>query len=84
MLPLLFGRPFDLILILSKVVEKLRERIESDIRKIKKWFGEMKKISLLKFLSICGKGNKSDIPEESLLTLTNKMSRKVMVSAAIL
>ena len=44
----------------------------------------MKKISLLKFLSICGKGNKSDSPEESLLTLTNKMSRKVMVSAAIL
>ena len=30
-----------------------------------------------------GKGKKSGIPDENLLSLTNKMSKKVMVSASI-
>ena len=34
--------------------------------------------------SFYGKGKKSDIPDENLLSSTNKMSKKVMVSAAIL
>ena len=33
---------------------------------------------------VCGKGKKSDIPDENLLSSTNKMFEKVMVSAAIL
>ena len=32
---------------------------------------------------VYGKGKKSDIPDETLLRLTKKMSKKVMVSAAI-
>ena len=34
--------------------------------------------------SFYGKGKKSDIPDENLLSSTNKMSKKVMVSATIL
>ena len=45
----------------------------------------MKKITLLKFLSIYRtiKGEKSDIPDENLLSSTKKMSKKIMTSAAI-
>ena len=32
---------------------------------------------------VYGKGKKSDVPDENLFASTNKMSRKVMVSAAI-
>ena len=32
---------------------------------------------------VYGKGKKPDIPDENLLSSTNKMSKKVMLSAAI-
>ena len=50
----------------------------------------MKKVSLLKFLlnlqnyCVYGKGRKSDIPDENLPSLTNKMFKNAMISAAIL
>ena len=50
----------------------------------------MKKITLLKFLSICrtimyvyGKRKKSDIPDKNFPSSTNKMSKNVMVFAGV-
>ena len=64
----------------------LREKLESNICMIKKRFDKMKKIPLLKFLSICRtivfmvKGKKkSDIPDKNLFSST----KKVRISAAI-
>ena len=65
----------------------LRERFESDIRMIEKTAWQDKKDFTLEVLAnlqkdrIYGKGNKSDIPDENLISLTNKMSKKLMVSA---
>ena len=56
----------------------------------KKQFGKMKKITLLKFLSICrmimyvyGKRKKSDISDKNFPSSTNKMSKNVMVFAGV-
>ena len=68
----------------------LRDKPESNIRMIEKavWQDE-RDFTLevpvnLQNDHVYAKGKKSDIPDESLLSSTNKMSRKVMVSAAIL
>ena len=63
----------------------LRERLEINIRMIEKAVWLKEKISLLKFLSICRMSVYMviNIPDENLLSSTNKMSKKVMVSAAL-
>ena len=54
----------------------------------KKQLGKIKKDFTLEALAnlqkdrIYGKGNKSDVFDENLISLTNKMSKKLMVSAA--
>ena len=67
----------------------LREKFESNIRMIEKtvWQGEKNffpelPVSLQNDRTYA-KGKKSDIPDENLLSLTNMMSKKVMVSVAI-
>ena len=67
----------------------LRETFESNIHMIEKtvWQGENDltrevPVNLWNDL-VYGKGKKSDIPDENLLSSTNKMSKKVMVSAMI-
>ena len=70
-------------------IGSLRERFESNIRMIEKtvWQDE-KDFTLevpLNLQNDCvyGKGKKSDIPYENLLSSTNKISKRVRVSAAI-
>ena len=67
----------------------LRQWFESNILVIEKlvWLDE-KDFSLevpvnLQNDCVYGNGKKSDIPDENLLTSTEKMSKKVLVSAAI-
>ena len=67
----------------------LRERFESNIRMIEKTVWEDEKDFTLEVPvnlqndCVYGKGKKLDIPDENLLSSTSKMSKKVMVSAAI-
>ena len=67
----------------------LRERFESNIHMIKKMVWQDEKGLTFKVSvnpqtdRVYGKGKKSDIPDENLLSLTNKMSKKVMLSATI-
>ena len=67
----------------------LRETFESNIHVIEKtvWEGENDltrevPVNLWNDL-VYGKGKKSDIPDENLFSLANKISKKVMVSATI-
>ena len=67
----------------------LRERFESNIRMIEKtvWqdeknFSPERPVNLQNDRTYA-KGKKSDIPDENLLSSTNMMSKKVMVSVAI-
>ena len=68
----------------------LRERFESNIRMIEKTVWQDEKDFTLEVPvnlqndRACGKGKKSFIPDENLLSSTKKMSKKIMVSAAIL
>ena len=67
----------------------LRERFESNIQVIRKTVWQNEKDFTVEVPinlqndHVYGKGKKSDIPDETLLRLTKKMSKKVMVSAAI-
>ena len=67
----------------------LRERFEINIRLIEKTVSQDEKdftievpVNLQNVL-LYGKEKKSNIPDENLLSLTNKMSKKVMASTAI-
>ena len=70
-------------------IGSLRERFESNIRMIEKTVWQDEKdftleVSLnLQNDCVYGKGKKSDIPDENLLSSTNKISKTVRVSAAI-
>ena len=67
----------------------LRERFESNICMIEKTVWQDEKDFTLEVPlnlhndRVYGTGKKSDIPHENFLSSTNKMSKKVMVSAAI-
>ena len=67
----------------------LAEKSERNTRMIKKTVWQDEKNFILDVTvnlqnnRVYGKGKKSDVPDENLFASTNKMSRKVMVSAAI-
>ena len=67
----------------------LRERSESNIRMMGKTVLQDEKYFILEVPvnlqndRLYDKGKKSNIPDEHLLSLTNKMSKQVMLSAAI-
>ena len=67
----------------------LRERFESNARMIEKTVWQDEKDFTLEVPvnlqndRVYGKGKKSEIPDANLFSSTNKMSKKVMVSAAI-
>ena len=70
-------------------VGSLREGLESNIRMIEKTvWQDGKDCTLdvpvnLQNNRIYGKEKKADIPDKNLLSLTNKMSKKIMVSTTI-
>ena len=70
-------------------IGSLRERFESNIRMIKKTvWQDGKDFTLevpltLQNNCVYGKGKKSDMTDENLLSSTNKISKRVRVSAAI-